>query len=618
MTNDIYANRRFVIAGLMLSVVLIYLFRLVSLQLVDDSYANQAEVNAYLRKVQFPARGIIRDRNGKVLVFNKLSYDVMVVPREMKEFDTLGFCQAVNIDKATFKKRMREIRNDVNYSPYKPQLLVAQLDAHDYGVLQEKSFLFPGMYLQKRTLREYNYPNAALLLGNIGEVSQKMIDADSIEHFYVPGDYAGINGVESTYEELLRGEKGEEIFIRDVHGRIQGKLEDGIYDVPSKPGKDLQLSIDIDLQAYGERLMQNKVGSVVAIDPATGEILASISSPTYDPSLLVGRKRSENFMKLNNDSLKPLFDRPMMGRYPPGSTFKTVNALIFLQEQIISPWTAFPCSQGYHVGSFKVGCHAHSSPLTLVPSIQHSCNAYYCAGFRNMMDHRKYKNISNAFEVWKNHVVSLGFGYKLGADVPNENRGYIPNSGVYDKIYGPNRWKSLMIVSNSIGQGEINATPLQIANLSATIANRGFYIVPHLVKKIEGETLDSIYLKRHYTTIDSSYYEPIVEGMDLVMKNGTGWGARIDSIEVCGKTGTAQNKGADHSIFMAFAPKDNPKIAISVVVENGGFGATWAAPIATLMIEKYLKGYIPKRRLWLEEKMFNANLLPNQNGVTKK
>ncbi len=619
MTNDIYANRRFVIAGIMLSVILIYLIRLISLQLVDNSYSNQADNNAYLRKVQFPARGIIRDRNNKVLVFNKLSYDVMVVPREMKEFDTLEFCQSVHIEKRYFKEKMREMKNRAGYSQYTPQLLIAQLDAHDYGVLQEKSFLYPGMYLQKRTLREYNYPNAALLLGSIGEVGKKTLKADTIDHFYVPGDYAGQNGVELTYEKELRGEKGEEIFLRDAHGRIQGKLEDGLYDKESKPGNDLQLSIDIDLQAYGEKLMQNKVGSVAAIDPATGEILALVSSPTYDPSLLVGRKRSENYEKLVNDPLKPLFDRPMMACYPPGSTFKTVNALILEQEKIISPWTAFPCSKGYHVGSFTVGCHAHSSPLTLVPSIQHSCNAYYCAGFRNMMDHKKYKNISNAFEVWKNHVVSLGFGYKLGADVPNEKRGYIPNSGVYDKIYGENRWKSLMIVSNSIGQGEILATPLQIANLAATIANRGFYIVPHLVKNIEGRALDSIYTQRHYTTIESAYYEPVVEGMDLVMKNGTGWGARIDSIEVCGKTGTAQNPhGEDHSIFMAFAPKENPKIAICVVVENSGFGATWAAPIATLMIEKYIKGYIPKRRVWLEERMLNANLLPKQNGVQKK
>lgn len=619
MTNDIYANRKFVIAGLILTVVLIYLIRLINLQLVDDSYSSQADNNAYLKKVQFPARGIIRDRNNKVLVFNKLSYDAMIVPREMKDFDTVEFCQSVKIDKQTFKAKMREMRSKAGYSPYTPQLLIAQLDAHDYGILQEKSFLFPGMYLQKRTLREYNYPNAALLLGSIGEVGRKTLKADSIDHFYVPGDYAGQNGVELTYEKYLRGEKGEEFFLRDAHGRIQGKLEDGLYDRESKPGLDLQLSIDIDLQAYGEKLMQNKVGSVAAIDPETGEILALVSSPTYDPSLLVGRKRSVNYEKLLNDPLKPLFDRPMMACYPPGSTFKTVNALIFEQEKIVSPWTAFPCTQGYHVGSFTVGCHAHSSPLTLIPSIQHSCNAYYCAGFRNMMDHRKYKNISNAFEVWKNHVVSQGFGYKLGADVPNEKRGYIPNSGVYDKIYGEGRWKSLMIVSNSIGQGEVLATPLQIANLAATIANRGFYIVPHLVKHIEGATIDSLYIKRHYTTIDSIYYEPVVEGMDLVMKNGTGWGARIDSIDVCGKTGTAQNPhGEDHSLFMAFAPKDHPKIAICVVVENSGFGATWAAPIATLMIEKYLKGYIPKRRLWMEERMLNANLLPKTNGIQKK
>ncbi|HQJ91091.1 MAG TPA: penicillin-binding transpeptidase domain-containing protein, partial [Paludibacteraceae bacterium] len=373
----------------------------------------------------------------------------------------------------------------------------------------------------------------------------------------------------------------------------------------------LTLSIDIDLQAYGEKLMQNKIGSIAAIDPSTGEILALISSPTYDPSLLVGRQRTKNFAKLVNDPLKPLFDRPMMACYPPGSTFKTANALIFQQEDIINRSTTYGCSNGYHAGSFTVGCHSHFSPLNLVQSIQHSCNAYYCSGFRAMLDNKKYPKVADAFEVWKNHIVSLGFGYKLGTDVPNEKRGYIPNSGVYNKIYGKDRWRSLTIISLAIGQGEVLATPLQLANLSATIANRGFYITPHLVKGIEGGTIDSSFIHKKVTTIQPQYFDPVIEGMDLVMKSGTGWGSRIDSIEVCGKTGTAQNPhGEDHSIFMAFAPKDDPKIAICVVVENSGFGATWAAPIATLMMEKYLKGYIPKRRLWLEERMFNANLLP--------
>ncbi len=608
MLNDIYGNRKFVIGGLMVLVVLIYIFRLFSLQILDDSYQDKADSNAYLKRIEFPARGLIKDRNGKTLVFNKPSYDVMMVVREMKQFDTISFCGLLNISPDEFLSRMKDMKKRAGYSSYTPQPFMTQLLPEDYGVLQEQLFRFPGVYMQMRTIRNYNTSGAALLLGSVGEVNRKTLAQDE---FYVLGDYAGQNGIEQTYEEVLRGEKGVEVFLRDAHGRIQGKLDDGAHDILSKPGKNLTLSIDIDLQLYGEKLMQNKVGSIVAIDPKTGEILAQVSSPTYDPAILSGRKRSENYEQLLKNPLKPLLDRPVMAYYPPGSTFKVANALIFEQEGIITPNTYVSCHLGYHVGRFSVGCHAHYSPLNLVQSVQHSCNAYYCASFRAMMDHRKYENISDAFETWKNHIVSLGFGYKLGADVPNEKRGYIPNSGVYDKLYGKDRWKSLMIVSNSIGQGEILATPLQIANLAAIVANRGYYVVPHLVKEIEGGEIDSIYRTKKITTIDPKHYAPIVEGMDLVMRAGTGWYSRIDSIAVCGKTGTAENPhGEDHSLFMAFAPKDDPKIAICVVVENSGFGATWAAPIASLMMEKYLKGYIAARRLPMEEKMLNSNLLP--------
>lgn len=608
MINDFYGNRKYVIGGLMVLVVLIYIFRLFSLQILDDSYQDKADSNAYLKQIEFPARGLIKDRNGKILVFNKPSYDVMMVVREMKQFDTLGFCTLLNISQEEFDIRMKDLKKRVGYSSYTPQPFMTQLPPEDYGVLQEQLFRFPGVYMQMRTIRNYNYSAAALLLGSVGEVNRKMIEKDE---FYVLGDYAGQNGVEQTYENVLRGKKGVEVFLRDAHGRIQGKLDDGAHDVQSKAGQNLTLSIDIDLQMYGERLMENKVGSIVAIDPKTGEILAQVSSPTYDPAILSGRKRSENYEKLLKNPLKPLLDRPVMAYYPPGSTFKIANALIFEQEGIISENTYQSCHLGYHVGRFSVGCHAHYSPLNLVQSVQHSCNAYYCASFRTMMDHKKYKNISDAFETWKNHIVSLGFGYKLGADVPNEKRGYIPNSGVYDKLYGKDRWKSLMIVSNSIGQGEILTTPLQIANLAAIVANRGYFIVPHLVKNIEGGEIDSLYLTKKITSISPQYFTPIIEGMDLVMRAGTGWYSRIDSVAVCGKTGTAENPhGEDHSLFMAFAPKDDPKIAICVVVENSGFGATWAAPIASLMIEKYLKGYIAPRRIPMEEKMLNSNLLP--------
>ncbi|MBO5828441.1 MAG: penicillin-binding transpeptidase domain-containing protein [Paludibacteraceae bacterium] len=608
MINDLYGNRKYVIGGLMVLVVLIYILRLFSLQILDDSYQDKADSNAYLKQIEFPARGLIKDRNGKILVFNKPSYDVMMVVREMKQFDTLGFCTLLNISQEEFDIRMKDLKKRVGYSSYTPQQFMTQLPPEDYGVLQEQLFRFPGVYMQMRTIRNYNYSAAALLLGSVGEVNRKMIEKDE---FYVLGDYAGQNGVEQTYENVLRGKKGVEVFLRDAHGRIQGKLDDGAHDVQSKAGQNLTLSIDIDLQMYGERLMENKVGSIVAIDPKTGEILAQVSSPTYDPAILSGRKRSENYEKLLKNPLKPLLDRPVMAYYPPGSTFKIANALIFEQEGIISENTYQSCHLGYHVGRFSVGCHAHYSPLNLVQSVQHSCNAYYCASFRTMMDHKKYKNISDAFETWKNHIVSLGFGYKLGADVPNEKRGYIPNSGVYDKLYGKDRWKSLMIVSNSIGQGEILTTPLQIANLAAIVANRGYFIVPHLVKNIEGGEIDSLYLTKKITSISPQYFTPIIEGMDLVMRAGTGWYSRIDSVAVCGKTGTAENPhGEDHSLFMAFAPKDDPKIAICVVVENSGFGATWAAPIASLMIEKYLKGYIAPRRIPMEEKMLNSNLLP--------
>ena len=608
MINDQFQNRKLIIGGLMALVVLIYVFRLFDLQIVDDSYRDKADSNAFLKKIEFPARGLIKDRNGKILVFNKPAYDVMIVMREIKGLDTLDFCNTLGISVENFNLRLKEIRNRAGYSSYTPQAFMNQLSAAEYGVLQEKLFRFQGVYIQKRTLREYNNPNAALLLGSIGEVSKKTIADDE---FYIAGDFAGQNGIELTYEKELRGEKGVEILLRDAHGRIQGKYEEGKHDVPSKPGHNLMLSIDIDLQAYGEALMHDKVGSIAAIDPSTGEILALVSSPTYDPSLLVGRQRTKNYTQLVNDPLKPLFDRPMMACYPPGSTFKLANALVFQQENIVGRNTLYGCSMGYHVGNFKVGCHAHYSPLNLVQSVQHSCNAYYCAGFRALLDAPKYKKVSEAFDIWKNHIVSLGFGYKLGADVPNEKRGFIPNVEMYDKIYGKDRWRSLTIVSLSIGQGEILATPLQLANMVAIIGNRGYYYTPHLVKGIEGGEIDRSFIQKKETTIEPQYFDPVVEGMELVMKAGTGWYSRIDSITVCGKTGTSQNPhGKDHSLFVAFAPKDNPKIAICVVVENSGFGATWAAPIASLMMEKHLKGYIPSNRKHLEDRMFNANLLP--------
>ncbi len=598
-----------VIAGFVILVIIIFVLQLANLQIFNKTYKENADSNAFLEKIQYPARGLIYDRNGKLLVYNKPAYDVLIVMKEVEVFDTLDFCSAVNIDIKLFKKLVLELKKDRGYSEYTPQLLLSQLSVEEHAVLQEKLYKFPGFYIQNRTLREYTYPCAAHALGSVGEVSKKNIKKDD---YYISGDYAGMNGVEKYFENELRGVKGVEILLRDSRGRIKGKYEDGAFDKEPVSGKNLTLSLDIDLQLYGENLMKGKIGSVVAIEPSTGEILALVSSPSFNPSDLVGRQRSKNFRKLNKDPVKPLLDRPLMARYPPGSTFKVVNSLIFQQEGIITPETRYPCHYGFSAGRLHVGCHGHSSPLDMVGSIQHSCNAYYCQGLRAMIDNKKYESVEKAFTVWKDAVVSFGFGYNLGVDFPNENRGYIPNAEVYNKIYGKGSWRALTIISISIGQGEVISTPIQTANLVAAVANRGYWIPPHIVKNIKGGGIDPKYFEKKFTVVEKKHFEPTIEGMRMAVVGGTCRIARIDSVEVCGKTGTAQNPhGKDHSIFMAFAPKDKPKIAIAVFVENAGYGATWAAPIASLMMEQYLKGRISKDKVWLEERMLNTNLMPD-------
>ena len=608
MANNNLKDRKTVIAGLMILVVVIFILQLANLQIFNTSYKENADSNAFLKRIQYPARGLIYDRKGKLLVYNKPAYDVMVVMKEVEPFDTMDFCKSVNIEKDIFIKLIRKIKTDRGYSSYTPQLLLSQLSVEEYAVLQEKLFKFPGFYIQNRTLREYTYPCAAHALGSVGEVSRKDIENDE---YYISGDYAGKNGVEKYFEKELRGTKGVEILLRDARGRLKGKYNNGALDETPISGKNLTLSLDIDLQMYGEKLMKGKIGSIVAIEPSTGEILALVSSPTFNPSDLVGRQRSKNFTKLNTDPYKPLLDRPMMAGYPPGSTFKVVNSLIFQQEGIITPETRFPCHSGFTVGNLHVGCHSHASPLDMRESLAHSCNAYYCQGLRAMLDNNKYGTTENAFNVWKDDITSFGFGHKLGVDFPNEKRGYIPNADFYNKIYGKGGWRALTIISIAIGQGEVVSTPIQTANLVAAVANRGYWYPPHIVKKINGGKIDSIYTHRKNTNVEPKYFEPTVDGMRMAVTGGTATIAAIDSIEVCGKTGTAQNPhGKDHSIFMAFAPRDKPKIAIAVFVENAGFGATWAAPIASLMMEKYLKGTLKASRKALEEKISNTNLMP--------
>ena len=609
-------NRRYVISAAVVFLVLIYVIRLFMLQIVDSDYKAWADSNAFLKKTLYPSRGLIYDRNGKLLVYNQPAYEVMMIMREVQPFDTLDFCQILGITKEQFVKRVADIKDrrlNPGYSSYVPQLFMNQLSAQEYGVLQEKLYKFPGFYIQNRTNREYEYPYAANILGYIGEVNKKDIENDS---YYVQGDDSGRSGVERSYEKVLRGVKGEEILLRDAHGRIKGKYDEGKHDRAPESGKNLTLAIDMELQAYGEKLMQNKLGGIVMIEPETGEVLCMVSAPSYDPSLLVGRKRGKNHLMLQRDPSKPLFDRPLMAQYPPGSTFKPTQGLIFLQEQVITPETRYTCAHGYTFRGGKPACHGHPSPLPLSGALSTSCNSFFPWGLHDMLDSRvRYPSVQQAFDVWKDHMVSMGYGYKLGIDLPGEKRGYIPNSKTYDKIYR-GRWNSSTIISIAIGQGEILATPLQICNLAATVANRGYFITPHVVKEIQDTPLDTLYTRRRYPTIDSHYYEYVAEGMRGAVigspYGATCRGANLPDIEVCGKTGTAENPhGKDHSIFMGFAPYHQPKVAICVFVENAGFGATYAVPIGRLMIEKYLNREIPEADKMLEETMINTVILPN-------
>ena len=534
----------------------------------------------------------------------------MMIPRDVQPFDTLDFCNTLNITREDFDKRlaqMKDRRSNPGYSSYTPQRLISQLSAQDYGRLQEKLYRFPGFFIQKRILRQYNYPTAGSVLGNIREVSKDDIERDD---YYAAGDYTGDLGIEKSYEQYLRGVKGVEILIRDAHGRIQGRYEDGAHDVEPISGRDLRLSLDIKLQQYAESLMVGKRGAVVAIEPNTGEVLCMVSMPNYDPTLLVGRQRGANYRKLVNDPSWPLFDRALMGTYPPGSTFKPTQGLIFLQEGIIDLTTAYPCHGGYINGGLRVGCHPHGSPLPLKPALQTSCNAFFCWGFKAMIDRRsKYGSSAAAFEIWKNHLVSMGYGYRLGIDLPGESRGFIPNAKFYDKFYREGRWSANTIISVSIGQGEILATPLQIANLSATIANRGYFHTPHIVKAIQDTVMPAGFNEEHHPTIEKRHYDAVAEGMRMAVTGGTCRRAAIPGIEVCGKTGTAQNPhGKDHSAFMGFAPYQNPQIAVAVYVENGGWGATFGVPIGSLVMEKYLTGKIAPERKAMEEQMLNTRI----------
>ena len=584
-------KRRLVIGGVAIFIVTVYLIRLFTLQLLSDDYKKNADSNAFLKKIEYPSRGAIMDRHGRLLVYNQPAYDIMVVMNEEKgRLDTMEFCNALGITKEYFIKRMNDIKDrnkNPGYSRFTEQVFMSQLSDKEFSVFQEKIFRFPGFYVQKRSIRQYQYPYAAHVLGDVAEVSKSDVENSD---YYQPGDYIGKLGIERSYEEQLRGEKGVQILLRDAHGRVQGNYQDGKFDRRPVAGKNLTLGIDIKLQELGERLLEGKIGSIVAIEPSTGEVLCMVSSPTYDPRIMVGRQRGKNHLALSRNVWKPLLNRAIMGQYPPGSTFKTTQGLTYMTEGIIDEHTLYPCARGFNYRGLHVECHPHGSPTNLVQALCTSCNSYFCWGLFHMIgNRRRYRNVQEAMNTWRDYMVSMGFGYKLGVDLPGEKRGLIPNAAFYDKAY-KGSWNGLTVISISIGQGEVNLTPLQIANLSATIANRGYYYVPHVVRKVQGEQLDTLYRRKHYTKASRKAYEYVVQGMRASVVGGTCHAANRADYLVCGKTGTAQNRGQDHSVFMGFAPMDNPKIAIAVYVENGGFGATYGVPIGSLMMEQYING----------------------------
>ena len=609
-------KRRRYITYSIYALLLIYILQLFKLQVIDKDYKQWADSIAFLNRKLYPSRGVMYDRNKKLLVYNQPAYDVMVIFRETKKMDTLAFCRAVNLPIEKFRQRLTDVKNrklNPGYSSYTPQTFLTQLGNKEYGILQESIYKFPGFYIQNRTVREYNYDYAAHILGYIAEADKQNLEEDK---YYARGDYIGKTGIEKSYESYLRGTKGVEVLLRDAHGRIKGKYENGIHDQEPIAGNDLTLSIDIDLQGYGEELMKNKLGSIVMIEPKTGEVLCMVSSPTYNPSILVGGYFRENYTKLADDPYLPLLNRSINGSYPPGSTFKPLQALVFLEEDIIQPSTYYSCYHGFPLGG-RPGCHGHASPLSLVPAIGNSCNAYFCWGLKAMLENKKYGSIQNAMNKWRDLMVAQGYGRQLGVDLPSERRGNIPSGQSYDKQY-KHQWNPFTVLSIAIGQGEVEATPLQMCNFAATVANRGYYYTPHVVKKIKDTPQDTAYTKRRYTGIKTEYYETVADGMRWAVagSGGTSWRANIPNIEVCGKTGTVQNRLIDHSFFIAFAPKDDPKVAISIVVENAGWGAKYAVPIGRLMIEKYLNGSIAESSRWIEENMKNTVIL--RNALPKK
>ncbi|WP_034256550.1 penicillin-binding protein 2 [Adhaeribacter aquaticus] len=595
-------NRKYIVQAIFFIVGAVFAIKLFFIQVLSAEYKHAADANAIKRVIEYPFRGLIYDRKGKLLVQNTPVYDVMVVPKEIKNIDTLRFCQLFKIPLEEFRLKIKAAKA---YSYVKASPFLQRLNTEEFASIQDNLVEFPGFYINARTVRGYPHQSLSHALGYIGEISPQKLE-DSAYAVYDPGDYIGVSGIEREYEKILMGRKGVKYRMVNVRGIDKGSFKNGMYDTASVAGQNLISSIDLDLQQYAERMLKGKRGGVVAIDPSTGEILAFVSAPFYDPNLLTGKDLGNNYMALLKDKSKPLLNRPINSTNPPGSVFKLVQALIALQDGVITPGTGFPCNQ-----SLVKCAHGHPYPASLALGIENSCNPYFYRVFQAEVNRGQSRNIyedtHKGLDQWREKVLTFGFANKLGIDLPFENRGIIASSRLYDKIYGKTGWKYATFYSLSIGQGETGATPLQLANLMAIIANRGYYYVPHLIKSIDNTHQPlSKYREKKYVAVDPKHFEPVIQGMSQVMSSrwGTGWHANINhlGIEVCGKTGTVQNPhGADHAVFAAFAPRQNPKIAIAVYIENAGFGSTSAAPLATLMIEKYINGTIadnPKRQWW--------------------
>jgi len=603
-----FSDRQFIIVGAFYAVGLIFILRLFYLQVIDRSYVLSANNNVYRNITQYPARGLIYDRYGKLMVINEAAYDLMVIPNQVKKIDTAELCNLLGIDMNGFNSRIQKARV---FSPFQSSVFEKQISKETYGYLEEKLYKYPGFYIHTRTLRKYPQAAAGTVLGYVGEASPDELEKSP---YYKQGDYIGISGLERFYEKELRGKKGMKIRMVDVFNREVGSYHNAKYDTAAIMGQPLYTSIDIDLQSYGEKLMKNKRGSIMAIEPSTGEILAMVSSPSYDPNLLVGRDRAKNFTELYNDPLKPLIPRAIQGLYSPGSSFKMSLDLIALQYGSLTPTTMYGC-QG--PGSFPIKCtHNHAQPNNVVGALTESCNPFHWQVFSHFLNSSRFDNLKQAYQIWYDNELSFGFGHRLGSDISFEKKGNIPSLGYFDKVYD-NRWNAMTVRSLSIGQGEVLTTPLQLANYAVLLANHGYYYIPHLVKGIKTpNNYITKFKEKHSTKIDRAHFDLMVEAMASVVQRGTGRSAAMPDIQICGKTGTSENShGKDHSIFIGFAPKNNPKIAICVVIENAGFGATWAGPISSLMIEKYLTRTV--KRPDVEKKMIDFNNIQDEERTAQ-